>query len=65
MADDVKRVANDVIEDVMNDLPSGMKKAAGDSSEKACQRSLLCILFTPCTYLRKFNSGNAYTIYSH
>nr|CAH7723829.1 unnamed protein product [Callosobruchus chinensis] len=41
MADDLKRAANEVVDDVLNGVTAKV------TPDKACQRSLLCVLFCP------------------
>nr|CAI5818874.1 unnamed protein product [Callosobruchus analis] len=41
MADDLKRAANEVVDDVLNGVNAKV------TPDKACQRSLLCVLFCP------------------
>lgn len=50
MADDLKTVANQVIEDVLNGVNPELNKNKGGGTRKSCERSLLCVLFSPNTW---------------
>lgn len=59
MAEDIKNVANVVVEDVLNGVSSKMNRAKGGADDdKLRQRSLLCVLFTPSmSFLGIFQYG--------
>lgn len=47
MAEDLKKVASEVVDDVLNGVNAEIKKVRGGGTDKSCQRSLLCVIFTP------------------
>lgn len=55
MAEDLKSVAHQVVEDVLNGVNPELNKVRGGGSEKSCQRSLLCVLFSPSMYRSLFH----------
>lgn len=51
MADDLKKVASDLVDDVLNGVSNEFGGCTRKgSSGKACGRSLLCVLFSPSMY---------------
>lgn len=50
MAEDLKTVAHQVVEDVLNGVNPELNKVRGGGSEKSRERSLLCVLFSPSMY---------------
>ena len=49
MADDLKRVANEVVEDVFNGLGAEINKQS-KGCDKSRERSLFCVMFCPSRY---------------
>lgn len=43
----IKNAAKNVVDDILNGVNTKIK---GGDSDKACQRSLLCVLFSPSMY---------------
>lgn len=53
MADDLKKVASDLVDDVLNGVSNEFGKSAVVKG-KTCDRSLLCILLSPSMYILLF-----------
>lgn len=52
MADDLKKVANDLVDDVLNGVSNEFSKSATKGNAGiSFDRSLLCILLSPSKYL--------------
>lgn len=54
MVEDVKNVANAFVDDVLNGVSNEMNKTKGGADDKAKQRSLLCVMFTPSMFKKFF-----------
>lgn len=50
MADDLKKVASDLVDDVLNGVSNEFSKSPVIKG-KSCDRSLLCIILSPSMYI--------------
>lgn len=56
MAEDLKKVANELVDDVLNGVSNEFAKSPSNGfSGKSCNRSLLCVLFSPSMYFTASN----------